>query len=110
MFEKHQLLFPLLVALEMKKDQGEITPRELELLGRDMGDLDSQLDAAGDSNKSNLASKPRWVTDKVRISDRPTWLKLNYCPLLHFATYDCAVLVQSSENPERDCGFQETVY
>ena len=69
MFEKHQLLFPLLVALEMKKDQEEVTPRELQLLGRNLGGLDSQLDLAGESNKSNLASKPTWITDKVKISD-----------------------------------------
>lgn len=65
-FKQHQLFFPLLVALETQLGQGEITEAELELLGRSLGELDAQLDLAGESNTSNTAAKPQWIADKVR--------------------------------------------
>ena len=66
-FERHQLLVPLLVALNVLLEQGEVTEKELELLGRTMGGVEAQLDlaAAGDTGKNNLASKPQWISDKV---------------------------------------------
>lgn len=66
-FERHQLLFPLLVALEIQLSQGEITEKEMELLGANLGDLEAQLELAGEAGASNLAAKPSWVADKVTL-------------------------------------------
>lgn len=63
---RHQLLIPLLLALLMQLDRGEVTEKEVELLGRDLGPLEAQLDLAADTNdKTNLSTKPHWMTDKV---------------------------------------------
>lgn len=60
------MLLPLLVALNMQLDGGEATAKEVELLGRDLGSVEAQLDLAGDTGRSSLASKPQWISDKVR--------------------------------------------
>lgn len=65
-FERHQLFFPLLVALEMQLGQGETTEKEVELLWGNLGALDAQLDLAGENNASNLSAKPQWIAEKVR--------------------------------------------
>lgn len=59
-------MIPLLVALEMQLEHGEVTEKEVELLGRDLGGTEAQLDLAGETSKGNLATKPQWITDKVR--------------------------------------------
>ncbi len=67
MFEQHQILVPVLIALEMQLEQGKVTVKEVECLGRNLGELDAQLDLAGDTNnRGELLSKPKWITDKVR--------------------------------------------
>lgn len=60
-------MFPLLVALEMQLGQGNITEIELELIGKNLGGLDAQLDLTGEGNASNLAMKPQWIADKVLV-------------------------------------------
>ncbi len=67
-FERHQLLLPLLIGLEMQLDQDEITEKEVKLLGRDLGGIGPQLDLVEtrENDKSPLlATKPKWITDKV---------------------------------------------
>lgn len=65
-FKRHQLLFPMLLAMEMQREQqGGFTERELETLGKDLGSVDSQLELAGESSVSSLATKPPWIDDKV---------------------------------------------
>ena len=61
-FARHQLLFPLLVALGVQLEQGEITDRELDMLGKDLGDIDAQLDLA---EETSATTKPQWIVDKV---------------------------------------------
>lgn len=65
MFERHQLLIPLLVALYMQLDQGEVTEREIGLLGRGLGGVEAQLDLAGDTGKTSVTTKPHWISEKV---------------------------------------------
>ena len=68
MFERHQLLIPLLVALYTQLDQGEVTEREIGLLGRGLGGVEAQLDlAAGDTGKTmaSVNTKPQWISEKV---------------------------------------------
>ena len=67
MFEQHQLLLPLLVALETEFEQGKITEKEVKYLGKNLGELDAQLDLATDTNtRGSLQAKPKWISDKVR--------------------------------------------
>lgn len=59
-------MIPLLVALSMQLDQGEVMEEELEQLGKDLGGVEAQLDLAG---KTSLATKPQWISDKVLIEE-----------------------------------------
>ena len=53
-FERNQLLVPLLVALNVLLEQGEVTEKELTA-GRTMGGVEAQLDlaAAGDTGQES---------------------------------------------------------
>lgn len=65
----------------MQLDQAEITEKELELLGKNLEDLDAQLDLTGETSAGNLAMKPQWIADKVIYSIRlvPAILWLEFC-------------------------------
>lgn len=75
LFERHQLLIPLLVGLDMQQDRDLITEKEVGLLGKGLGELAAQLDLAvtGAENKSNLVAKPHWMTDKVEVMHCRAW-------------------------------------
>ena len=68
-FERHQLLIPLLVGLEMQLHKEYMTKKELELLGRNLDGIGTQLDLieTNESKDHHVVKKPQWITDKVCI-------------------------------------------
>ncbi len=77
--------------------------RELETLGKDLGSVDSQLELAGESSVSSLATKPPWIDDKVSNA----MLCLPHCIAgvrMH------VVVVQGDETSERYCTSEDTGY
>ena len=66
MFRRHQILFPLMVAFELQRRQGKVTPQECELLSSDLAGLEAQLDffkSQVDSTQENEV--PVWISRKV---------------------------------------------
>lgn len=69
MFERHQLLLPMLVQLELELEKGTVDCKEVELICSNLGGLAAHLECA-DMEETILCKKPHWVTDEVG----PTYL------------------------------------
>lgn len=70
---------PLLVALNMQLDHGQVMEKEIELLGKGLGGVEAQLDLAGDTGKTSLVTKPHWISDKVLSKEIGLSHALTYC-------------------------------
>lgn len=67
-FERHQLLFPLMIGIETQLKERKITDKEVELLGANLGGLGIQLDLINsETERQQLLVKPQWTNDKVFI-------------------------------------------
>jgi len=65
-FEKHQLLIPLLIEFALENESGKVDDKEMALLCRTLGGLAAQLECEEMTIKNvSLYNKPSWVTDKV---------------------------------------------
>ena len=84
MFEKHQLLIPLLIEFALENESGKVDDKEMVLLCWTLGGLAAQLECEemGIKNAS-LYNKPNWVTDKV--SEEVFWLLYHHCLFLIYS-------------------------
>ena len=84
MFEKHQLLIPLLIELVLETEQGKVDDKEVGILCRSLGGLAAQLECEEMGSKNvTLYRKPDWVTDRVstiyRHDSYTKYKKVNFC-------------------------------
>ena len=66
MFRRHQILLPFMVAVELLVREGKMTQRECQLLSRDIGGLESQLDSKLTEDRGQGGNAiPAWISRKV---------------------------------------------
>ena len=64
MLERHQLLIPLLVALELEVEIGKVASKEVDQLGNKLGRLAAELEDM-ETMVTVHCKEPHWVTDEV---------------------------------------------
>ena len=69
MFRRHQILLPFMVAVELLVRQGKMTYQECELLSRDLGGLEPQLDSKLREDNGQRNNIPVWISRKVGAID-----------------------------------------
>ena len=64
-FGRHQVLLPLLVALEAQLANGKLTREEYQLLGEEGCSVEAQLGVLIGAGGGSVVERPHWVTDQV---------------------------------------------
>ena len=98
MFERHQFLISLLVALELEVGKGKVDSREMDLLCSNFGGLAAQLDLIDlEGQETGQCRKPHWVTYEVSQSGDEHMVSMCYDYFIVISVHNINILFRKSQ-------------